>query len=469
MKRVQPFHPKSESMDPILYASLRLNGFPIDQARKKLAEVMEERRRLHRPGMLNPSLLKDAFGIYRYHRDANPFYRKVLASKGGGPVDGDMTYEEWLKIPIMKKKDLQVDMEERIGWLNGQKLHFHSTSGSSGIPFTFARDKFGHAMIWALTDQRFKSIGIDYGRSYQARFYGIPLEKRKYYTQRLKDRLSGRYRFTVDDLSDRRLERITEDFRRKKFEFVYGYASAMTLYARFLLNRGIVLSEICPTLRLAITASEVCDDIDREAIRSAYGVPVVNEYGAAELDLVAIDDADGDWIVNNETLLVELLDEDGIPCPPGKEGRFVITSLFNKAMPFIRYEVGDRGVLADRTKGTYQVLDRVVGRSIDFARTPSGKVAGGMWLYYIGKNMLLKSSVFIREFMIVQKRIDAFELHYSADRDLEEGDKRLFMETLEKYLEPGLSCEFFRVDSLERTRAGKLTHFRSELPKEPAR
>jgi hypothetical protein len=35
MKRLSPFHPKSESMDPILYASLRLNGLPIDQARKK--------------------------------------------------------------------------------------------------------------------------------------------------------------------------------------------------------------------------------------------------------------------------------------------------------------------------------------------------------------------------------------------------------------------------------------------------
>jgi hypothetical protein len=85
--------------------------------------------------MVNPNLLKDAFGIYRYHRDANPFYRKVLDSTGGGLVDGEMTYEEWLRIPIMKNKDLQIDMAERAGCLNKRKLHFHSTSGSSGIPF----------------------------------------------------------------------------------------------------------------------------------------------------------------------------------------------------------------------------------------------------------------------------------------------------------------------------------------------
>jgi phenylacetate-coenzyme A ligase PaaK-like adenylate-forming protein len=105
----------------------------------------------------------------------------------------------------------------------------------------------------------------------------------------------------------------------------------MTLYARFLLNRGIFLSEICPTPRLAITASEVCDDIDREAIRKAYGIPVVNEYGAAELDLVAIEDADGNWVINNKTLLVGLLDE-----------------------------VDDRDFLTDKTKVTYQILERLM-------------------------------------------------------------------------------------------------------------
>lgn len=453
-------------MDFVFYASLRLNGFPIDKAQKKLAEIIEERRRHHTPGMVNPSQLRDAFEIFRFHRDSNPFYRKILSSKGGVPQDSGISYEDWQKVPIIGKKELRGEHSDRFGWLKGEKLHFHSTSGSSGIPFTFARDMFGHAMFWAMSDQRFKTLGLDYGGSYQARFYGIPLDKRKYYTERLKDRLSGRYRFTVADLSDRKLEEITEKFRRKKFEFVYGYASAMILYARFLLRKGIVLKDVCPTLRIAITASEVCDDVDREAIGKAYGVPVANEYGAAELELVAIDDADGDWIVNNETLLVEVLDDEGMPCPPGKEGRFVITSLFNRAMPFIRYEVGDRGILSERTKGTYRILEKVVGRSLDFARTRSGKVAGGMWLYYVGKKMLLNSSVFIREFMIVQKDLDSFELHYSAERDLEEGDRRLFLQTLEQYLEPGLSCRFFRVDSLERTRAGKLTHFRSELPKE---
>lgn len=455
-------------MDLILEYTLRLNGFPIDEARKRLNEIIEERRRDHVPGMFNRSQMADAFDIFHHHRDSNPFYRKVIGPMGIGQTFKDATYEEWLKVPIIRKRDLQVPLEERIGWLKGERLHFHSTSGSSGTPFTFARDKFGHAMIWAMTDQRFKKLGIDYGKSFQARFYGMPLEKRKYYTQRVKDRLSGRYRFPISNLSDRMLEKITLEFGSRKFEYVYGYTSALAYYSRFLRKKGVVLNELCPTLRLAVTASEVCDDIDRESIRSAFGVPVSNEYGAAELDLIAIEDADGDWIVNNETLLIEILDEDGIPCPPGIEGRVVATSLFNKAMPFIRYELGDRAVMADRCKDHYNVLDRVVGRTGDFARTPSGKVVSGLVLYYVAKSVFLKSSVFLMEFMIIQKELDSFELRYCADRDLEEGDKKIFTDTLHRYLENGLKCSFLRLDSLERTRAGKLTHFLSELPKSPS-
>jgi phenylacetate-CoA ligase len=49
---------------------------------------------------------------------------------------------------------------------------------------------------------------------------------------------------------------------------------------------------------------------------------------------------EGEWQVNAETLFVEILDENG-SSPLREKGRIVITSLFNKAHPFIRYDIGD--------------------------------------------------------------------------------------------------------------------------------
>jgi phenylacetate-CoA ligase len=37
-----------------------------------------------------------------------------------------------------------------------------------------------------------------------------------------------------------------------------------------------------------------------------------------------------------------------ITLPYGQEGRIVVTSLFNKAHPFIRYDIGDIGILGEK-------------------------------------------------------------------------------------------------------------------------
>ena len=44
-------------------------------------------------------------------------------------------------------------------------------------------------------------------------------------------------------------------------------------------------------------------------LEKQFGVPVINEYGASELDLIAFQNQEGDWQVNSETLFVEILDD----------------------------------------------------------------------------------------------------------------------------------------------------------------
>jgi phenylacetate-CoA ligase len=48
---------------------------------------------------------------------------------------------------------------------------------------------------------------------------------------------------------------------------------------------------------------------------------------------------------NTATAWIEAVDQQGNPVPAGTEGSLIVTNLYNLSMPFIRYEMGDRGTL----------------------------------------------------------------------------------------------------------------------------
>ena len=79
--------------------------------------------------------------------------------------------------------------------------------------------------------------------------------------------------------------------------------------------------------------------------------------------------------VNVECLIVELI-HDGRPARPGERGELVVTNLQARAMPFIRYSVGDVAVLAEEpcSCGRGLPLIRAVeGRLVDCLTTPDGR------------------------------------------------------------------------------------------------
>ena len=429
--------------------SLLLQHYPINKAKRELLFVQNN---FSNDGVAYQE--KKKWEIFNHHFSKNNAYKSFL---------GNRKITSWEDIPVLTKQKIQAPLSERLteGY-SGKKIHLHNTSGSSGTPFYFAKDKFCHAMSWAINYDRFGWHGVHIGKDLQGRFYGIPLSKTKYYKEKIKDFLACRLRFPVFDLSDKVLAIYLNTFSKNKINYLNGYTSSLVLFAKFLKKNNVVLLDVCPTLKAAFTTSEVCDDIDRKIMEEGFGVKVVNEYGAAELDLIAFEDTDFDWLVNYETLVVEILDDNNKPVKVGEEGKVVITSLYNKAMPFIRYELGDRAILTDRKKGPYQILQKVVGRTNDIAILPSGKKSPGLTFYYISKS-LLEGGDFMKEFIIKQTAIDHFHFEYVAERAINDGEKAKVLAAMNTYLEPGLNASFEKKEQIERTKAGKLKHFFSEL------
>jgi phenylacetate-CoA ligase len=142
----------------------------------------------------------------------------------------------------------------------------------------------------------------------------------------------------------------------------------------------------------------------------------------------------------------------------GKEGKIVVTSLQNKAHPFIRYEVGDFGVLDENSTSKKPVLKKLIGRTSDFAKMPSGKIAPGMTFYSITKK-LFDDYDNVSEFLIIQTKLNAFEIEYVSDKEFSKSQIDFIIKTMSNYLETGLHFSFIRKDRLERSKSGKLKQF----------
>jgi phenylacetate-coenzyme A ligase PaaK-like adenylate-forming protein len=109
----------------------------------------------------------------------------------------------------------------------------------------------------------------------------------------------------------------------------------------------------------------------------------VNAYAATEAPGIAIGSCDHVGMhVFEDSLVLEVVDDDGEPVPPGEPGsRVLLTNLVNRAQPLIRYELSDAVVLEDGPDPSgrpYLRVARVDGRSNDFLRFPAhegGEVA----------------------------------------------------------------------------------------------
>jgi len=187
---------------------------------------------------------------------------------------------------------------------------------------------------------------------------------------------------------------------------------------------------------------------------------VVNEYGASELDLIAFQNTNDKWQVNNETLFVEVLDANDNILPHGEEGRIIITSFYNKAHPFIRYDIGDIGCLSEESTNRKSILKHLTGRTNDIAILPSGKKAAGLTFYYITKSVIENDSN-VSEFIIEQLALNHFKIRFVSREELLPAKKKFITTEMERYLESGIKVSFDRVDKLKRTKAGKLKQFTS--------
>lgn len=92
------------------------------------------------------------------------------------------------------------------------------------------------------------------------------------------------------------------------------------------------------------TTSQLLYTDDKIRASKIFNCLYINNYGCREVWNIAYSCKYGNLHVNTDNLIVDLVDDNGkIINQENVEGNIVISSLFNKTTPFIKYVIGDRG------------------------------------------------------------------------------------------------------------------------------
>jgi len=263
-------------------------------------------------------------------------------------------YEEFLSDPTLERDEMEafVTDPDNIGRkYKGEYILFH-TSGTTGQTTTMVYDTeaFGHikavgmvrgfdrpASPWtalkaAVNPNKAKfAIVVITGGLYPAvtNFHYMPKATKVFFEIRL---------FSLFTPMDELVEQLNE----YQPWFLIGYPSVIQALA-YEQKAGRLDILDGPPRRSVATLSEPLFPQVRKLVKEVWGLPVVDTYGTGEcLPLARGCSQHGNLHINEDLALAEVVDDDYQPVPDGAQGRSVLVSnLFNKAMPFLRYQVSD--------------------------------------------------------------------------------------------------------------------------------
>jgi phenylacetate-CoA ligase len=190
-------------------------------------------------------------------------------------------------------------------------------------------------------------------------------------------------------------------------------------------------------------------------IEEAFGCKVFDRYGSEEVALIASECERHEGMhLNIEHLYIEFLREDGTAAAAGEEGAIVITDLFNRGMPFIRYSIGDVGVPTDRRCSCGRglpLMERVTGRVADYLKRRDGSMVAGVSLV----ERTLTAIPGLEQMQVVQPSIDEIVLNVVRAPDFTIATEQALLAEFRSVFGSGIDIRANYVERIPQERSGK--------------
>jgi len=386
------------------------------------------------------------------------FYRQRFNEAGINPEKIE-SLEELNSLPLLTKEDIRSSVQRMLAKnISSEKLIKKKTSGSTGVSVELYVDDDSGQWKRAVTVAYDRWSGWDIGERVGA-IWGNP-ECFQNWRLFLRNSVLVRHAY-LDTLKmdEGTMLKYYRTLVNKRPKILFGHAHSLYLFARFLEERG--LAEIRPSG--IISTCMVLHAFERETLERVFGCRVTNRYGCEEVSLIACECPAGNMHLNCDSLIVEFV-RNGENVPAGEAGSVVVTDLTNFGMPFIRYKVGDVGVLSNKSSCScgcsYPIMKSLEGRVADYVLTPDGNYISGISLT---ENFALHLPG-VKQMQIVQERINQLEFKIvkgeSFNSETERDLARLSRERFGHQMKFVISY----VDTIQSEKSGKYRFCISKLP-----
>ncbi|MBW1881664.1 MAG: phenylacetate--CoA ligase family protein [Deltaproteobacteria bacterium] len=404
--------------------------------------------------------------LLRHARATAPFWAKRLEDRDFD-LRAPLTWDRFERLPLLTRRDLQ-DHEGDLRCRRVPDGHgpvfSTSTSGSTGQPVTVHKTEVANVFWRAITLREHlwhqRDLGAKLAMIRYVRDANAARPPRGARQDGWGPSTDWAYRTGPASLlairSDVKAQ--AKWLQRENPTYLLSYPSNLLLLARHF-QRGD--KPVPPSLRQIRTMSETLTPDTRRFCEEVFGVPIVDIYSTQEVGYVALQCPDHlGYHVQSETVIVEVLDDDGRPCRPGTVGRVVVTPLHNYAMPLIRYQVGDFAEVGEPCpcgRGL-PVLKRILGRVRNMLTFPDGR---RNWPVFADDQFVTIAP--IRQYQFVQKTRERIEVRFVADRVVTPEEEDRFRALINGRLGYDFDLVFTYHPSIPRDVSGKFEDFKSEV------
>ncbi len=374
-----------------------------------------------------------------------PFYSTLK-------YDKNKSAEENLKdFPILTKDLLRRERENLVSKeFNLNRLQKNFSSGSSGVQsysYSIKNNKF---LLQAIQSHWYEWSNYKIGDPILQ--FGI--SPNRVFPKNIKDLLYKTLYQNAFSLNEKDFQKIYSNLKKKKIKFIIGYPSAINEFSKYLLKNNYTYQ-----LEGIISLGDKLFEQFEKNFKISFKNPkIIDTYGCAEGLMMACRDDLPYYYIMSPHVFIEVVNDNYEPVEDGNLGNILVTCFTNNAQPFIRYKLGDLGILLPKEKYplkkkyNYPLLEKIVGRETDLIKTPNGNTLivhtfTGIFEYFPE----------IKQFKIIQKKINLIEIEYIIDGYFEFNNSILdkIKSQIDVLTNSSLDIKFINVEKIISSPSGK--------------